>query len=140
MADSPKVAKSEEPKSEGAKSGGKSGGTKLDLASLTGIGLALAGILGGLILEKGSIQDIAQFTAALIVLGGTFGAVLLPLFVAWPFHGWVRLPLDIDPVPVRPGFDVDHVPTGKKIQRFHPILRLRLEENCGIRPGTYEVP
>jgi chemotaxis protein MotA len=42
-----------------------------------GIGLALFGILGGLLLEKGSIQDIAQGTAAMIVLGGTFGAVLV---------------------------------------------------------------
>jgi chemotaxis protein MotA len=75
MADSPKTAKSP----------GKSAGIKPDLASLAGIGLALAGILGGLILEKGSIQDVAQFTAALIVLGGTFGAVLittpLPVFL-----------------------------------------------------------
>ncbi len=48
-----------------------------DLASLGGIALALGGIIGGLILEKGSIQDIAQATAALIVFGGTMGAVLV---------------------------------------------------------------
>jgi chemotaxis protein MotA len=75
MADSPKAGKST----------AKSQGTKPDLASLAGIGLALAGILGGLIMENGSIQDVAQFTAALIVLGGTFGAVLvttpLPVFL-----------------------------------------------------------
>jgi chemotaxis protein MotA len=52
-------------------------GLKPDLATVAGIGLALAGILGGLILEKGSIQDVAQTTAAMIVLGGTFGAVLV---------------------------------------------------------------
>ena len=50
---------------------------KPDLASISGIVLALAGILGGLILEKGSIRDVAQITAALIVLGGTLGATLL---------------------------------------------------------------
>jgi chemotaxis protein MotA len=48
-----------------------------DLATLAGIALATAGIIGGLILEKGKIEDIAQFTAAIIVLGGTFGAVLV---------------------------------------------------------------
>ncbi len=48
-----------------------------DLATISGIGLAMAGIIGGLILEKGSIQDVAQGTAAMIVLGGTFGAVLV---------------------------------------------------------------
>lgn len=51
--------------------------TRPDIATLLGIALALAGILGGLILEKGKISDIAQGTAALIVLGGTFGAVLV---------------------------------------------------------------
>src|SRR5215469_11016755 len=63
----------------------KGGGVKPDLATLGGIALALAGILGGLLLEKGSIQDVAQATAAMIVFGGTLGAVLitspLPVFV-----------------------------------------------------------
>jgi chemotaxis protein MotA len=35
------------------------------------------GTLGGLILEKGKVQDVAQVTAALIVLGGTLGAVMV---------------------------------------------------------------
>jgi chemotaxis protein MotA len=48
-----------------------------DVATVLGIALALTGIVGGLLLEKGKIQDIAQGTAAMIVLGGTFGAVLV---------------------------------------------------------------
>ena len=51
--------------------------TRPDLATIGGIVLAMAGILGGLLLEGGSILDIAQFTAALIVLGGTLGAVMV---------------------------------------------------------------
>ena len=51
--------------------------TRPDVATLLGIALALSGIVGGLLLEKGKIQDIAQGTAAMIVLGGTFGAVLV---------------------------------------------------------------
>ena len=80
MAEKPD-AKTKPPKA--APKGG--GGIKPDIATLTGIGLAMAGIIGGLLLEKGSIQDVAQATAALIVLGGTFGAVLvttpLPVFL-----------------------------------------------------------
>ena len=61
------------------------------MATLAGIAVALAGIVGGLLLEKGSIQDVAQGTAAMIVMGGTFGAVLvttpLPVFV----RSWRRL-------------------------------------------------
>jgi chemotaxis protein MotA len=48
-----------------------------DFATLGGFALALAGILGGLLFEKGSILDIAQITAAMIVMGGTLGAVLI---------------------------------------------------------------
>lgn len=50
---------------------------KLDFATILGLALALGGIIGGLILEKGNIRDVAQLTAAMIVLGGTVGAVLV---------------------------------------------------------------
>jgi chemotaxis protein MotA len=62
----------------------KSGKLRPDLATLGGLAFAVAGIIGGLLLEKGSISDVAQGTAALIVLGGTIGAVLVttPLAVA----------------------------------------------------------
>jgi chemotaxis protein MotA len=70
----------------------KSGGMRPDLATLVGIALALAGIVGGLLLEQGNILDIAQLTAAMIVLGGTFGAVLVstPLAVARRALGALR--------------------------------------------------
>ena len=48
-----------------------------DVVSFGGLALALAGILGGLVIEGGKIQQILQPTAALIVLGGTFGAVMV---------------------------------------------------------------
>lgn len=50
---------------------------QIDWASIAGLAVAAAGILGGLILEGGRLQDVQQFTAALIVLGGTLGAVLI---------------------------------------------------------------
>src|SRR5262249_39208143 len=48
-----------------------------DFSTLGGLALALAGILGGLLLEKGDLGDVTQLTAAMIVLGGTLGAVLV---------------------------------------------------------------
>jgi chemotaxis protein MotA len=50
---------------------------RLDFATLGGLVMALGGILGGLLLEGGKIRDVAQITAACIVFGGTFGAVLV---------------------------------------------------------------
>jgi chemotaxis protein MotA len=69
----------------------RGGGRRLDLATPGGIALALGGIVGGLLLEKGSIQDIAQGTAALIVLGGTFGAVLVTNSLSVVIRGFKAL-------------------------------------------------
>jgi chemotaxis protein MotA len=55
----------------------KSSVTRPDFATLGGIVLAAGGIVGGLILEGGKLKDISQLTAAIIVLGGTCGAVMV---------------------------------------------------------------
>jgi chemotaxis protein MotA len=49
----------------------------MDKSSFGGIAVALGGILLGLMLEGGKVAQILQPTAAMIVFGGTFGAVLL---------------------------------------------------------------
>jgi chemotaxis protein MotA len=49
----------------------------MDIASFGGILLAIIGIVGGLMIEGGSIAQITQPTAMMIVLGGTMGAVML---------------------------------------------------------------
>jgi len=49
----------------------------VDKASFGGVFLALGGIITGLMLEGGNLTQIIQPTAAMIVFGGTFGAVLL---------------------------------------------------------------
>jgi chemotaxis protein MotA len=48
-----------------------------DFATIGGLILALGGIAAGLLMEGGKLQDIAQVTSALIVLGGTLGAVMI---------------------------------------------------------------
>jgi chemotaxis protein MotA len=49
----------------------------VDKSSFSGIAVAVGGILLGLLLEGGNILQILQPTAAMIVFGGTIGAVLL---------------------------------------------------------------
>lgn len=49
----------------------------MDKASIGGLVLALCGVVGGLLLEGGKISQILQPTAAMIVFGGTAGAVLV---------------------------------------------------------------
>ena len=49
----------------------------MDKSSVTGIVLAIGGIIAGLMLEGGNLSQILQPTAAMIVFGGTLGAVML---------------------------------------------------------------
>jgi chemotaxis protein MotA len=79
MAEPIKTAKSSKPSS------------KLDIASLAGLVVAFGGILGGLIIEGGKIKDVSQFTAALIVMGGTAGAVMVSTPLGTLIGGLKRL-------------------------------------------------
>jgi chemotaxis protein MotA len=56
-----------------------------DYATIGGLIIALAGILGGLVIEGGKVSDVTQVTAAMIVLAGTLGAVMVttPLSALW---------------------------------------------------------
>ena len=66
---------------------------KPDWATIGGMLLAVGGILGGLMLEGGSVKDVAQITAALIVLGGTIGAVMITSPVATVVAAARKLPM-----------------------------------------------
>jgi chemotaxis protein MotA len=55
----------------------KKGSVRPDFATIGGLVLALGGIAAGLLMEGGKLQDVAQVTSALIVLGGTLGAVMI---------------------------------------------------------------
>ena len=70
----------------------KGPGGKLDIATCCGLVLALFGIVGGLVLEGGSLKDISQVTAAIIVLGGTLGAVMVTTPVSVLIGAVKRLP------------------------------------------------
>jgi len=70
---------------------------RLDKLTLAGLLLAAAAILGGQLLEGGSLGSLVQLAAFLIVIGGTIAAVLvqspLPVFVdGLRLARWVVLP------------------------------------------------
>lgn len=63
----------------------------MDTGSVLGVLLALAGIVAGLVLEGGNVGQILQPTAAMIVFGGTFGAVMLQFPIKTVFAAAKRL-------------------------------------------------
>jgi chemotaxis protein MotA len=73
----------------------------MDKASIIGIVLGVGAVLGGQALEGGSIHSITQGTAALIVLGGTFGAV----FLSYPFENVIGSFKDIKTIIKEPPQD-----------------------------------
>ena len=64
---------------------------RVDKASVGGVLLGLAGVIGGLLLEGGTVSQILQPTAAMIVFGGTAGAVLVQFPLAVVFTALGRL-------------------------------------------------
>jgi len=63
----------------------------VDKSSVSGIILALGGILAGLLVEGGNLRQILQPTAAMIVFGGTIGAVMLQFPLPVVVHAVRRL-------------------------------------------------
>lgn len=69
----------------------------MDILSITGLILGLVAIVGGNALEGGHISSLANGPAAVIVLGGTFGAAMLQTPIAIFFHSfsvvrWIIFP------------------------------------------------
>ena len=64
---------------------------KIDLSTIGGILVALFGIGYGLILDGGRISQVIQPTAALIVFGGTLGAVMVQFPLKVVFQALVHL-------------------------------------------------
>jgi chemotaxis protein MotA len=76
----------------------------MDKLSLAGLALAAVAIIGGQLLEGGSLGSLLQVAAFIIVIGGTLAAIMvqspLPVFVdGVKLARWVVLP---------PGFDAGH--------------------------------
>lgn len=63
----------------------------MDKSTIFGIVLAIGGILAGLLIEGGKIAQVLQPTAAMIVLGGTLGAVMVQFPLTIVMQAFKRL-------------------------------------------------
>lgn len=89
----------------------------MDLASLIGSVLGISAVVGGQLLEGGHLGQIMQGTAALIVLGGTFGAML----VSFPMQD-IKKAFSLIPL-IYKNVDMDVRPTIDEIIRIATIAR-----------------
>src|SRR5436853_3938178 len=80
---------------------GHSRSDSLDKATFGGMFLAIGGIIAGLLLEGGRISQIMQPTAAMIVFGGTLGAVL----IQFPLREAVAAGKSLVQIFIEPQFD-----------------------------------
>ncbi|MDX2150333.1 MAG: flagellar motor protein [Bryobacteraceae bacterium] len=69
----------------------KGGGFRPDISSFLGLAVAIGGILFGQHLEGGSVNQLKGLSAALIVLGGTLGAVMVSTPLRTLLRGLGRL-------------------------------------------------
>ena len=102
----------------------------MDFLTLAGLLIGVFALLGGQILEGGSVRSILQPTAAIIVFGGTLGAVL----VSHPFDTFIQALKDakrafVGPA-LRAGPMIDHIVELAVHAKMHGLLALepRVEE------------
>lgn len=79
----------------------------MDKASIIGLVLGFGAVLGGQVLEGGSIHSIMQITAGIIVFGGTLGAV----FLSYPFQNVIGAFKDIKSILQEPPEDFQRIIT-----------------------------
>lgn len=96
----------------------------MDIVSVIGLVLAFAAIVGGQVLEGGHIGSLLQPTAALIVLGGTVGAVLLQSPSAVIKRGmrmmlWVLIPPNVEHQRI-----IDQITNWSQVSRREGLLAL----------------
>ena len=106
----------------------------MDLASLIGAIMGITGVVGGQLLEGGHIGQIMQSTAAIIVFGGTFGAMLLSFPMqdvkkAFGMLGSVFQNVDLD---VRP--TIDEIIRIATIARKEGVLAVEGQRESIVNP------
>src|SRR6185369_12634859 len=77
----------------------------MDLATIIGLVMGFGAIFGGAVIEGLHISALIQPTAALIVLGGTFGAV----FISFPLAAVIKAFKDVKIAVLPPNIDHDAV-------------------------------
>src|SRR5437667_3918051 len=99
----------------------------MDLATLLGIVVALAGILGGHAIEGGAVLQVLEPTAAMIVFGGTLGATMISFPISVLKQAAADLLLVFKEDQIRPNEVIDQVIKFTNKARREGIISLEKE-------------
>ena len=99
----------------------------MDVISISGLLLGFGAILGGQVLEGGHLASLFQPTALIIVIGGTFGAVMLQSQLS-VFITSVKLGLWVfRPPSMSPDFRIGRISRWSQVSRKEGLLALEAE-------------
>lgn len=96
----------------------------MDLLSIAGVILGLVAILGGNVLEGGTISGLYNAPAALIVIGGTFGAAFLHTPLITFRHLLTMIPWIFKPPVIELKSEIDKIVNWAKLARREGLLGL----------------
>ena len=108
----------------------------MDILSLIGLFLGAAAILVGQYLEGGQLGSLMNGPAILIVLGGTFGAVMLQSPLSTFLRGMRMLPWTFLPPKVHNQDAIDKIVAWSNIARKEGLLGLENIEESEVDPFT----
>ncbi|MDC4205777.1 MAG: hypothetical protein MPW17_06050 [Candidatus Manganitrophus sp.] len=89
----------------------------MDILTIMGVVVGLAALIGGQHLEGGHLSSVTQFTAAIIVLGGTLGAVMVQYSLPKFLEG---IKLGISTIKSQPDHSVGYI---KQLVDYANIVR-----------------
>ena len=96
----------------------------MDRVSIFGIVISFVAILGGQLLEGGNVHSLIQFTAFIIVMGGTIGAVMLQSSMPVFFLGLKMLKWVFRPPEKEPQVLIDQIVQWSNVSRKGGLLAL----------------
>ena len=103
----------------------------MDLGTIVGISVALIGILLGQFLEGGSVLEMIQPTAGLIVFGGTIGATMIGFSLSSFKQAVGELIYVLKEEETQPNGVIDQIIAFTQKARREGIISL--EQGCGHR-------
>lgn len=110
----------------------------MDVVSFLGLGIAVSAIVGTMLMEGGSVGSLIHAPAFVVVIGGTFGAVLLQTPLRVFLHGFRMLPWVFMPPRDDSADVIEQIVEWSQIARRDGVLALKSVAEAQTEPFLKE--